>query len=80
VESFRDPEGTRLFFRALANVRNFVPFLSGAKNAHHSPFLLAHRETYDLLAVDTGDEYASCRCVYSTEALDFYYEQKEESH
>jgi hypothetical protein len=48
VESFRDLECTRLFFRALANVRNFVPFLSGAKNAHQSPFMLAHGQTYDL--------------------------------
>jgi hypothetical protein len=45
VESFRDQECTRAFFRAMANVRNFVPFLSGAKHAHHSPFMLAQGET-----------------------------------
>jgi hypothetical protein len=45
VESFRDQECTRAFFRAMANVRNFVPFLSGAKNAHKSPFMLAQGET-----------------------------------
>jgi len=48
VESFRDQECTRTFFRAMATVRNFVPFLSGAKNAHQSPFMLAQGETYDL--------------------------------
>jgi hypothetical protein len=29
-------------------VRNFVPFNSGAKNAHKSPFMLALGETHDL--------------------------------
>ncbi len=48
VESFRDPDSTRLFFRAMATVRNFVPFLSGAKNAHQSPFQLANGQTHDL--------------------------------
>jgi len=48
IESFRDNEWARLFFRAHANVRNFVPFLSGAKNAHSSPFMLAGGQTYDL--------------------------------
>ncbi len=48
VESFRDQECTRTLFRAMATVRNFVPFLSGAKHAHHSPFMLAHGETHDL--------------------------------
>jgi hypothetical protein len=48
VESFRDQECTRIFFRAMATVRNFVPFLSGAKNAHQSPFMLAQGETYGL--------------------------------
>ena len=48
VESFRDQDCTQAFFRAMANVRNFVPFLSGAKNAHKSPFMLAQGETYDL--------------------------------
>jgi hypothetical protein len=32
----------------MANVRNFVPFNSGAKNAHKSPFMLALGETHDL--------------------------------
>ena len=48
VESFRDQDSTRAFFRAMATVRNFVPFLPGAKNAHHSPFMLAGGETFDL--------------------------------
>jgi hypothetical protein len=48
AESFRDPEYTRILFLALANIRNFVPFLSGAKNAHQSPFMLAHGQTYNL--------------------------------
>jgi hypothetical protein len=48
VESFRDKECTRLLFKAMANVRNFVPFLTGAKNAHKSPFILAGGEDYDL--------------------------------
>jgi len=48
VESFRDQKCTRAFFQAMATVRNFVPFLSGAKNAHQSPFMLAQGETYDL--------------------------------
>jgi len=48
VESFRNQECTKILFQAMANVRNFVPFLSGAKNAHKSPFMLAQGETYDL--------------------------------
>jgi hypothetical protein len=48
VESFRDQDCTRALFRAMATVRNFVPFLSGAKNAHNSPFMLAQGETYGL--------------------------------
>jgi len=46
--SFRDAEWARLYFRAQANTRNFLPFGSGAKNAHKSPFLLAGGQTYDL--------------------------------
>ncbi|MCP4100721.1 MAG: hypothetical protein GY750_04750 [Lentisphaerae bacterium] len=41
AESFRDQECTGTLFRAMANVRNFVPFMSGAKNAHKSPFMIA---------------------------------------
>ncbi|MDM8525937.1 DUF6431 domain-containing protein [Desulfococcaceae bacterium HSG8] len=48
VQSFRDRECTEILFRAMANVRNFVPFMSGAKNAHKSPFMLAQGKTYDL--------------------------------
>ena len=48
AESFRDKECTCLMFRAMANVRNFVPFLPGAKNAHKSPFILSGGEDYDL--------------------------------
>ena len=48
VESFREKEYTRLFFNAAANIRNFVPFMSGAKNAHKSPFMLGGGETYGL--------------------------------
>jgi hypothetical protein len=53
VESFRDEEMTRLTFQGMANVRNFVPFMSGAKNAHKSPFELAGGETYDLSWIQT---------------------------
>ena len=48
IESFRDKEWASIFFRAHANIRNFVPFLPGAKNAHKSPFELAGGQTYDL--------------------------------
>ena len=48
AESFRDKEYTRILFQALANTRNFIPFLPGAKNAHKSPFMLAQGITYDL--------------------------------
>jgi hypothetical protein len=48
AESFRDPLYARILFTALANIRNFVPFLSGAKNAHQSPFMLAQGQTYNL--------------------------------
>lgn len=48
IESFRDKEWAGIFFRAHANIRNFVPFLPGAKNAHKSPFELAGGKTYDL--------------------------------
>ncbi len=48
VGSFKDKDCAKLFFKATANIRNFVPFLSGAKNAHKSPFMLAGGETFDL--------------------------------
>ncbi len=48
VESFRDPEYAGCLLRAMANARNFLPFLPGAKNAHKSPFMLANGETFDL--------------------------------
>ena len=48
AESFRDPNWATLLLRAMANVRNFVPFMSGAKNAGKSPFVLANGSTYDL--------------------------------
>jgi hypothetical protein len=32
----------------MANIRNFAPFMSGAKNAHKSPFMLAQGQTYNL--------------------------------
>ena len=53
IESFRDNEWAKLFFRAHANVRNFVPFLSGSKNAHQSPFELAGGQTYGLPWIQT---------------------------
>jgi len=46
--SFRDKEWAKIFFKAAANIRNFAPFSSGAKNAHKSPFMLAQGETYGL--------------------------------
>ncbi len=48
VESFRDQDCTHILFRAMANTRNFMPFLSGAKHAHRSPFMLAGGDTCDL--------------------------------
>jgi hypothetical protein len=48
AESFRDPNWAKLLLRAMANVRNFVPFMPGAKNAGKSPFVLANGSTYDL--------------------------------
>lgn len=48
AESFRDCNWTGLLLRAMANVRNFVPFLPGAKNAGKSPFVLADGNAYDL--------------------------------
>ncbi len=48
VESFRDAECTKSFFKGMANIRNFVPFVSGSKNANHSPFEIAGGETYGL--------------------------------
>jgi hypothetical protein len=53
VESFRDGKMTKLTFQGMANVRNFVPFMSGAKNAHKSPFELAGGETYGLSWIQT---------------------------
>jgi len=53
IESFRDNEWAKLFFRAHANVRNFVPFLPGSKNAHKSPFQLAGGQTYGLPWIQT---------------------------
>ncbi len=46
VESFRDQECTRIMFQAMASVRNFVPFLPGAKHGPNSPFMLAEGQTY----------------------------------
>ncbi len=48
VESFRDMECTKLFFKGMANARNFVPFVPGSKNANKSPFELSGGQTYDL--------------------------------
>ena len=53
MESFRDEKMTKLTFQGMANVRNFVPFMSGAKNAHKSPFELAGGETYGLSWIQT---------------------------
>ena len=53
AESFRDSEYAGCLFRALANARNFLPFLPGAKNAHKSPFMLAEGETFDLPWIQT---------------------------
>jgi len=48
AQSFRDREYAHVLFQALANTRNFLPFLSGAKNAHKSPFMLAEGQTHGL--------------------------------
>jgi hypothetical protein len=40
-------------FRAMANVRNFVPFLAGAKNACKSPFVMAGGEDFNLPWIQT---------------------------
>jgi hypothetical protein len=53
VESFRDEEMTKLTFQGMATVRNFVPFMSGAKNAHKSPFEIAGGVTYGLPWIQT---------------------------
>jgi hypothetical protein len=53
IESFRDEKWARLFLRAQANVRNFVPFGPGAKNSKRSPFMLSGGETYDLPWIQT---------------------------
>ena len=57
AESFRDKECTRLMFRAMANVRNFVPFLPGAKNAHKSPFVMAGGKDFNLPWIQTMNVY-----------------------
>ncbi|ETR67584.1 MAG: hypothetical protein OMM_11433 [Candidatus Magnetoglobus multicellularis str. Araruama] len=46
--SFRNPKWAEIMFKAMANVRNFVPFKTGAKNAHKSPFMLAGGQTFGL--------------------------------
>ena len=46
--SFRDSKWAGIFFRAMANVRNFIEFKTGAKNAHKSPFMLAGGDTFSL--------------------------------
>jgi len=46
--SFRDLEWSEIFFKGLANVRNFVEFMAGAKNAHKSPFVLAGGKSFEL--------------------------------
>jgi len=48
VMSFRDPKWAEILFKAMANVRNFVPFMTGAKNAHKSPFMLAGGKDFGL--------------------------------
>jgi hypothetical protein len=48
AQSFRDREYAHILFQALANTRNFLPFSSGAKNAHKSPFMLAEGQTHGL--------------------------------
>ena len=48
AESFRDRNCTAHIFRAMANARNFLPFLPGAVNAHKSPFMIAQGETIGL--------------------------------
>ena len=53
AESFRDRTWTGILLRGMANVRNFVPFMPGAKNAHKSPFMLAKGETYGLSWIQT---------------------------
>jgi hypothetical protein len=41
-------EWAGILFRAMANIRNFAPFMSGTKNAHKSTFMLAQGQTYNL--------------------------------
>ena len=53
AESFRDPGQAGCLLRAMANARNFLAFLPGAKNAHKSPFMLANGETFDLPWIQT---------------------------
>jgi len=42
-----------IILQGMANVRNFVPFMFGAKNAHKSPFELAGGETFGLTWIQT---------------------------
>ena len=53
VESFRDEKVSQLTFQGMANVRNFVAFMSRAKNVHKSTFELAGGKTYDLPWIQT---------------------------
>ena len=46
--SLRVPKWAKTMFKGMANVRNFVPFKTGAKNAHKSPFMLAKGEDFGL--------------------------------
>ncbi len=46
--SFRDAKWAGIFFRGMANVRNFIEFKAGAKNAHKSPFVIAGGENFSL--------------------------------
>ena len=48
IRCFRDPEWAKIFYNAMANIRNFVPYKPGAKNAHKSPFMLANGKIFGL--------------------------------
>lgn len=66
VESFRDRVWTRTLFYAMANIRNFAPFLSTAKNAGKSPFELAGGETYGLEWIQVINMYNGFSVAHNT--------------
>ncbi len=70
AESFRDPKSATFLLRAIANTRNFVPFMPSAKNAHKSPFMLAQGSTYDLPWIQVMNVHNAFLFVEDVEAIE----------